>query len=387
MKENGNKKRRCFSRLALGLRFVMGLMGATFLATQAVAEPRPRVGAIRWDAWHGELSDVGKAVERTLSPPQYHFRLPWFAQVNPDGTASIRGDAPGVFEQEIAYARQADLDYWAFVLYPETDPLSLPLLRFLELEASARQGLKFCAIVEWARFGGPQGFRPWVKRLVGYFRHPAHLRVMGGRPLLYLLAHEEEHFLRQWSSVGAFSEVVRSLRQEGKQAGVGNPYIVVMHFSPQRAAEIRSSLGADAISAYAFPGGSAKGAPFAEALETMRRKWGEMARLAPTVPLVSWGWDPRPRIDNPVPWHHRPALLYYETFTPEECAQALKEALDFVSAHPEACPANAVIAYAWNEFDEGGWLCPTRSAEGQPDTRRVEAVGQLLRSYQPPGGQ
>lgn len=128
-------------------------------------------------------------------------------------------------------------------------------------------------------------------------------------PILYLLAHEEGYLLRQWGSVKAFAEVVRSLRQEGERAGVGNPYLAVMHFSPQRAEKIRSSLGADAISAYAFPGGSERGASF------------------------------------------------------------------------------AVIAYAWNEFDEGGWLCPTRSADGQPDTRRIGAIGQLLRSYSPPGGE
>jgi hypothetical protein len=70
-------------------------------------------------------------------------------------------------------------------------------------------------------------------------------------------------------------------------------------------------------------------------------------------------------------------------FTAEECAQALKEALDFVAANPQACPANSVIIYAWNEFDEGGWLCPTLGANGKPDTSRIEAVGKILREWKP----
>lgn len=41
--------------------------------------------------------------------------------------------------------------------------------------------------------------------------------------------------------------------------------------------------------------------------------------------------------------------------------------------------ADAVITYAWNEHDEGGWLCPTLGADGEPDTRRVEAMGKVLR--------
>jgi len=34
-----------------------------------------------------------------------------------------------------------------------------------------------------------------------------------------------------------------------------------------------------------------------------------------------------------------------------------------------------VIIYAWNEFDEGGWLCPTLT-EGDS---RVQALGRILR--------
>ena len=30
------------------------------------------------------------------------------------------------------------------------------------------------------------------------------------------------------------------------------------------------------------------------------------------------------------------------------------------------------------EFDEGGWLCPTRGADGKPDTMRIEALKAAL---------
>src|SRR5262245_34949974 len=40
--------------------------------------PRPVVGAIRWDAWYGGKDAVGLAVEKSLSPKRWHYRLPFF---------------------------------------------------------------------------------------------------------------------------------------------------------------------------------------------------------------------------------------------------------------------------------------------------------------------
>ena len=55
-----------------------------------------------------------QAVEASLGQPKYHFRLPWFARVLGEGKVSINGDSQAIMEQEIAYAAQAGLNYWAF---------------------------------------------------------------------------------------------------------------------------------------------------------------------------------------------------------------------------------------------------------------------------------
>ncbi len=48
--------------------------------------------------------------------------------------------------------------------------------------------------------------------------------------------------------------------------------------------------------------------------------------------------------------------------------------LDWVARYPETAEANAILIYAWNEIDEGGWLVPTL-AEG---TARLDAIKKVL---------
>jgi len=62
------------------------------------------------------------------------------------------------------------------------------------------------------------------------------------------------------------------------------------------------------------------------------------------------GWDGRPR---------NYAGAWYEPAKPAEVADAVKCALDWNRANPNTARAGTVLIYAWNEYDEGGWLCPT----------------------------
>ena len=88
------------------------------------------VGAIRRDGWYGE-GTVTKAVEASLGQPKYHFRLPWFAQLQSDGSVRINGDSQAIMEQEFAYyAAVAWLNYWAVVDYWDEAPgMSIALNR------------------------------------------------------------------------------------------------------------------------------------------------------------------------------------------------------------------------------------------------------------------
>jgi hypothetical protein len=99
--------------------------------TLHAGDDNPIVGAIRWDGWYGK-GGVVKAVEYSLGQPKYHFRLPWFARVIAEGKVSINGDSQVIMEQEINYAAQAGLNYWAFLDYlDESADMSIGLNRYL----------------------------------------------------------------------------------------------------------------------------------------------------------------------------------------------------------------------------------------------------------------
>ena len=67
------------------------------------------------------------------------------------------------------------------------------------------------------------------------------------------------------------------------------------------------------------------------------------------------------------------------TATPAQLTKHLQEVLDWTAHNPDLTPANAVIIYAWNEHDEGGWLAPTWTAERRPNTNRIEALAPVLK--------
>ena len=103
----------------------------------------PTIGAIRWDAWTG--GQITKAVEKTLAPTKYQHRLPWFAKVNDDNSVSIDGSPQSVMDQDIKFAADAGLDYWAFLIYPKDYGMSFALKQYLK--SKHRKRIDFCMML------------------------------------------------------------------------------------------------------------------------------------------------------------------------------------------------------------------------------------------------
>lgn len=342
--------------------------------------PRPLVGAIRWDAWHGNQGMPGRAVQRSLGPEKYHWRLPFFAVVRGDDDITIDGTDQQVMDREIAYAADAGIDYWAFVTYREDDPMSLGLKRYLSSDARSR--IRFCLLTEGPRWADPA----FVARVARLMREPGYQMVFRNRPLLYLGFIGQGKQVRHWENAQAFRRTLDAFRAAVQADGLGNPYLVILDFLPEWGAMWADELGGDAISSYVVNAKSEKPVPYACQARADEAFW-EACRATgkPVVPIVTSGWDRRPRVERPVPWERdqQPGVgleRYVEAPTPQEIADHLKVALDWIARHPDAAPARASLIYAWNENDEGGWLVPTL----RDGPARLHAIGAMLRTYRHP---
>ena len=343
------------------------------------ADDRPIVGAIRWDAWYGDGSTT-KAVEATLGQPKYHLRLPWFARVISEDKVSINGDSQAIVEQEITYAAQAGLNYWAFLDYADEAPgMHLALNRYLT--AKDKKDIRYCFVEEGPRLDR-LGNASWA-RLVEHFRHPDYQTVLDGRPLLFLFVKTMKLDRADWAES----------KRQTIAAGMNAPYLVLMGWDPEQDAKDMTALGFDAVSAYARGGSYSMTQPSdAEQCALIRgERWEKCRALRiPSVTFASAGWDTRPRNERPPPWvtwttatpdptppAQQKPLIDSVTATPDELAAHVEEALEWTKANRDLNPSNAVIIYGWNENDEGGWLLPTLGADGKPDETRIKALGKF----------
>ena len=350
--------------------FLLVLICAAVLFTAEVHaqtnKPSPIVGAIRWDAWSGGA--VTAQVERTLGSEKYRDRLPWFATVVDDKTVSIVGGNQKTMDEEIRFAADAGLNYWAFVMYPEQDSMSNGIQ--LYLESTRSNEIKFSVILHNNLGVRDESWTHERERLVKMFKDPRYQTVLDGRPLVYLFQANIERF--------------KELREAVAKEGI-NPYYVYMGWDVSKDYATQKPNGFDAVSSYAT---GAQVKTFAELVQDIERQgWQSWRRAAEAgiryIPLVTTGWDKEPRKENPVSWeldhdyHKQP--FFPSQAKPDEIVQHLQHALEFVDSHPDVCESRAIIVYAWNEHDEGGWLAPTWQKDGCADNRRLEAIRSVLR--------
>jgi hypothetical protein len=211
-----------------------------------------------------------------------------------------------------------------------------------------------------------------------------YMKVLNGRPLMY-------YFVTNANILNVKQDIAY-YRQLAKEQNLPDPYIVAMNVTTTPLETIK--IGADAISNYSVAGGGLM--PFRELSDKAFNFWETYRRLgADYVPIVSAGWQTEPRFINPVTWQNIAENSWAQYPTATEIRDHLKVALAYLN-HPDTkaqTDANTCIIYAWNEFDEGGWLCPTIAVDdagkqlfnpdGTPkvNTQRLEAVKEAIADY------
>jgi hypothetical protein len=352
------------------------LLAGLIAGSTAYAE-RPLVGAIRWDAWQ-ESEKVRAAVEKSLGPAHWHSRLPFFARVTGPNSVLIDGNSQAIMDQEIAYAAKAGLDYWAFVTYPDDSGMSNGLHLYLGSRQKAQ--IRFCLNLQGDWISNPARWNGEVQRYVKYFQDPCYECVLSKRPLVFLFNAPEMIGKGRYADGAAARVAFDQLRAASAAAGVGNPYIVVQGWNAAQDQKTLTRIGADAIGAYAVAGGSKDGVPF-EKLAAQAHAFWEAGRASGcnVVPLVTTGWDNRPRLENPPPWT-KGSESHYLAPAPTELGRHLADALNWTHSNSDAAPARTVLIYAWNEHDEGGWLCPTLKLDGvTADKSRLDGIEAVLK--------
>ena len=345
----------------------MIVLGASVAALAARAEIR--VGAVDWDCAVPRGTFFGNATARSLGPEHWRDRTPYYAKVTGKDEIDIPYRTLAEYEVELRYAIDAGLDYLAYCWYDRNPNLSpdpehacsacghlqeITYERLMHAKSHLREKIHLCAILVASH--------PYsdveLTDLALEMREPWYERV-GERPLVYF------GFTRE-------GDVAQRLRAICRKVGAADPYVVFMNNDPAVIARLGAEKAVDAACSYA----NVTSGSYREMVETMLERNARRASAGlPVVPHFTTGWDGRPRIEHPTPWtksSYNPKWTYDSAKSEEDFTYAATKLKAWMRENAAACTTGHVLAFAWNEFEEGGWICPNIGADGKPDTRRVQ---------------
>ncbi len=368
--------------------------GASFGIDSCVLPARSRTGsgcifgAIRWDAQYCDSpSEPCFEEEKALGAQNWQFRAPVHSEIK--GPNQIRfAPTQATFDKEIAAAKLGGLKYWAYLMYGKDGMINLnhSMMRGLVFHRSSsiKSQMNYAMMVSVDTLGHAGDYTMAVDTIVGLMRDDNYQNILDRRPVLFIYYIGSLLRLYWKNSLTSMAESINSLRVSAKQAGLGNPYIIIMSGTPAAAESVRAGLGADAISAYAITlPAIGRGTPYAELARFTQSYWDKEAAAtsAGVVPTVMIGWDTRPRKEHPPAYDHSDrsqvdVATYVTAPTPAEFAAECESAVDFIHTHRDHCAARLALIYAWNEDSEGGPLEPTL---GDPNASLLRAASGVIK--------
>ena len=330
------------------------------------------IGVIRWDLWHNN----DDYTNRSLGPNQYHNRVPFFGRETGVDSVNASGADQVVMDQEIAYAKEAGISFFAFYWYFKWPALTVTsnnnsfyAREFFKTSTSADKNTVKSAYIlsntldplqdSWASPNSP----PLLQIGEDMNRADYHKVLVDGvlRPLVF------------YHAVGSSDDKMTSLKRQNLVSAyrVNNPtapepYIVnLVGTSGTDAFNSISSTKAQAVGTYGSTGNASTTHAYsdvaAEDVEIWNRYKNANAKL---VPMVTVGYDRRPRILNRFNYENPNNNDWSETATNAELTAHLQDAINFVIANPTQCEIKTLLMYSWNEHDEGGAICPTIIPDG-----------------------
>ena len=335
-----------------------------------------RIGVVNWDASLPPNTYFGFYQINSLSQEKYREWTPFYADLLEDGRMTYHERSPEEYEREMQYAIDAGIDYFAFVFYPDEGSrmhektsfidcshkvYELNYARRLYERSNLKEKLGMCAIL---------GAHPFSERdlaeLVATFAKPYYEKI-NDRPLLYVYGGYRE-------------EIITKIHSLCREKGQPVPFTVPMVASADGAEKMAL---ASALSAYAVGvSGITSHAELVDgAIEaTKKRMSGNLA----IIPTFTVGWNPTPRIERPTPWTTLPdesSIYVNESYAPRatdgELILGARKFASFLSSAVKEHMVGHILTFAWNEFEEGGYICPTYTESGAVSTSRIKAFFEI----------
>ena len=345
-----------------------------------------RVGVVHWDCSLPRETWWGFHQTRTLSPKKFRTYTPYYADIISEDKIDYHWRDQKEFDRELEYAIEAGIDYLSFVFYPvEGSKLHVPtsnadcshMVYSLKYAYRMYLGSELKNKIGMAAIMGKHPFAESdYMELAELLKQPFYEKV-NGRPIVYLF----------WQiKVEDIEGVLKAVEKVGGE----KPLFIAM-FGGKPPMDTRYDL-VDGLSAYSC--GKDGITTHAELVEAALEEniWRAEARVNDlidakninlTVPLYPVGWDPSPRVDNPSPWTTYPATSYAKDPTPEELEKGAQVFADKIKN--TECLRDTffghIMMFAWNEFEEGGWICPTYNEDLTINTDKVHAVAKMIKYW------
>jgi len=343
-----------------------------------------RVGVYYFDGWAGPLTE-------------YHFNgLVNGSYVDRQPLSGWRDDNSCAVEQQLAWARNAGIDFFVFDWYFNpvvNEPGSNEDLNSainITRSLPDRHGMQYAILyVDGGTFVvGPADWTTAVNEWISYFNDQAYVLV-NGKPLFIVI---DMGTMRQafGSSAGVVA-ALGQLRATAQAQGFPGVYIVGGFGLPDGTSgqswffpdlSMAGADGYDAVTTYNYPFAppAVNGVlPFSTLSGTGAWIWDQVALTSPVplIPIAMDGWDPRP-------WDsHEPLtndLMWYSR-SPQNVASFTNSAITWAESNPrfrvEPSPTPPIVLLeAWNELGEGSYIVPT-VGDG---TSYVDALAQMLQT-------
>ncbi len=331
-----------------------------------------RVGAINWDNSLPEDTYFGFHSTSVLSYKKFRNVTPFYANVEGE-KVSFRQKTQADVDRELELAMAAGIDYMAYDWYTDDHMKDkgkpgnvdhtvweLNHARYLHQTSKYADKIHLCALLIC--------LHPFVEsdmaRLAEAMKQ-SYYETVDGRPLVYLYGGFQEGFIAK----------MRAFPQE---YGTKEPYIVFLEGGGGSKIDPNKDYSkADAVCAYACC--ALNTTRYSEVIDcNLQYNENRKGYGIPVLPHFTLGWNPQPRVDHPIPWTTYPDVPYALPASEEEIVEGAKRLADWVKANKDNVVPDRILAFAWNEFEEGAFICPTVDGENNYNDSHLKGFAKAV---------